>query len=39
MSKIANTAAMGITEPHARIRHLANYGNAVDVDPNIPIRR
>uniref|UniRef100_A0A0K8TKB2 Putative smad6 n=1 Tax=Tabanus bromius TaxID=304241 RepID=A0A0K8TKB2_TABBR len=39
MSKLANHTAMGIVEPQARIRHLGSFGNTVDVDPNIPIRR
>lgn len=37
MPKVGSTS-MGIVEPHARIRELANYGY-VDIDPNVPIRR
>lgn len=39
MAKLAKFADMGTVEPHARIRALASYGNMVEVDPNIPIRR
>lgn len=39
MAKIAKFADMGTVEPQARIRALASYGNIVEVDPNIPIRR
>lgn len=43
MSKINNISGlgseMGIIEPLERIKHLANYGNLVDVDINVPIRR
>lgn len=30
---------MGIVDPQERIKHLANYGNMVDIDVNVPIRR
>lgn len=43
MSKLNNFAGMGsemgLIEPLERIKHLTNYGNIVDVDPNVPIRR
>lgn len=30
---------MGVIEPLERIKNLANYGNIVDIDTNIPIHR
>lgn len=39
MSKVPISSGMGLVEPQARIRHLASYGNLVEVDPNIPAKR
>ncbi|XP_055851913.1 STAM-binding protein [Episyrphus balteatus] len=39
MSKVANYMGMSIVEPQARIKHLANYGNMIEVDPNMPVQR
>uniref|UniRef100_A0A6M2DT24 Putative smad6 n=1 Tax=Xenopsylla cheopis TaxID=163159 RepID=A0A6M2DT24_XENCH len=30
---------LAFADPTARVKQLANYGNTVDIDPNVPIRR
>lgn len=39
MSKTVNYTEMSIVEPKERIKQLTNYGNLIDIDPNVPIRR
>lgn len=39
MSTVVNYMGMSIVEPDARIRELANYGNMIEVDPNMPVQR
>jgi len=39
MSKPVSFSKLEIIEPSERLKHLANYGNTVDVDPNVPVKR
>lgn len=34
-----NFAELGLTKPEERLKKLTEFGNMVDVDPNIPIKR
>lgn len=34
-----NFAELGLTKPEERLKKLTEFGNMVEVDPNIPIKR
>lgn len=39
MAKSVKFSEMGIVEPEARLKHLASFGNYIEVDANIPAVR